>query len=64
MSLTTDLLKEFEGQISALELIPSDGGRFEVSVNGELIYSKLATGRHATTSEVIEAVRARVKPAN
>ena len=26
-----------------MTLIPSDGGRFELSVNGELVYSKLAT---------------------
>ena len=57
MSLATELLKEFESQIASLELVPSDGGRFEVSVNGELIYSKLATGRHATTGEVNQSVR-------
>jgi len=32
--------------------VPSEGGRFEVSVNGELIYSKLATQRHAEPGEV------------
>lgn len=60
MSLATELLKEFESQIASLELVPSDGGRFEVSVNGELIFSKLAIGRHATTGEVIQSVRGMV----
>ena len=26
-----------------MTLIPSDGGRFELTVNGKLVYSKLAT---------------------
>ena len=30
--------------IKSLTLIPSDGGAFEVIVNGEKIHSKLATG--------------------
>jgi selenoprotein W-related protein len=40
-------------------LIPSDGGRFEVTVDGELIYSKLATGRHPSESEIADLVQAR-----
>ena len=53
MSLANDLLKEFEHLIETLTLVPSDGGRFEVSVNGKLIYSKLETKRHAQPGEVI-----------
>lgn len=33
-------------------MLPSDGGRFEVSVNDKLIYSKLQTLRHAEPGEV------------
>ncbi|RMF49367.1 MAG: SelT/SelW/SelH family protein [Anaerolineae bacterium] len=50
--MTAELLKEFEADIASLTLIPSDGGRFEVSVNGELLYSKLQTKRHAEPGEV------------
>jgi selenoprotein W-related protein len=39
--------------IESVTLIPSDGGRFEVSVNGKLIYSKLQTKRHAESGEVV-----------
>ena len=53
MSLEKDLLKEFEHVIESITLIPSDGGRFEVSVNGTLIYSKLQTKRHAEPGEVV-----------
>jgi selenoprotein W-related protein len=50
--LTAELIKNFESEIDQISLIPSDGGRFEVVVNGDLLYSKLATGRHANPGEV------------
>ena len=52
-----DLLSTFEPDIESLTLIPSVGGRFEVKVNGRLLYSKLQTGRHADKGEVVELVR-------
>jgi len=60
--LTGELLRAFETEIQSLELIPSSGGVFEVEVNGQLIYSKKATGRHAGTSEVVELVRPLANP--
>jgi selenoprotein W-related protein len=56
VSLEKDLLKEFEHVIESVALIPSDGGRFEVSVNEKLIYSKLQTKRHAEAGEVVGLV--------
>jgi selenoprotein W-related protein len=50
-------LKEFEFQIEGFNLVPSDGGRFEVSINGDLIYSKLATKRHAEPGEVLRLAK-------
>jgi selenoprotein W-related protein len=41
------------------ELIKSGGGAFEVRVNGELIYSKLSTGRFPANDEITEMLRAR-----
>ena len=38
------------------ELIPSGGGAFEVIVDGRLVYSKKATGRHCTEEEVFDAI--------
>jgi len=51
-----DLLKGYEHAIESVTLIPSDGGRFEVSVNGKLIYSKLQTKRHAEAGEVVNLI--------
>jgi selenoprotein W-related protein len=53
VSLANELLRSFEPDIESLTLIPSDGGCFEVSVNGKLVYSKLQTKRHAEPGEVI-----------
>jgi len=39
--------------IEAITLTPSDGGRFEVSVNGKLVFSKLQSKRHAEAGEVV-----------
>jgi selenoprotein W-related protein len=53
VSLAGELLKHFEHLIESLKLVPSDGGRFEVTVNEQLVYSKLKTNRHAQPGEVI-----------
>ena len=57
MSLTDELLKHYEHLIEEIKLVPSDGGRFEVSVNGQVLYSKLVTHRHAEPGEVLGLVR-------
>jgi selenoprotein W-related protein len=53
VSLAEELLKEYEHVIEGVILTPSDGGRFEVSVNGKFIYSKLQTKRHAEAGEIL-----------
>lgn len=40
--------------------MPSRGGVFEVTLDGELIYSKKATGRHPDHDELLRRVRERV----
>jgi selenoprotein W-related protein len=57
VSLAGDLVREFEAEIESLELLPSDGGRFEVHVNGGLVFSKKQLGRHAEAGEVVDLVR-------
>ena len=57
MSLIDELLKHYEHLIETITLVPSDGGKFEVSVNGQLLYSKLETHRHAEPGEVLGLVR-------
>lgn len=56
-----ELLRTFEPDIQTFTLVPSDGGKFEVSVNERLLYSKLQTNRHAEEGEILQLVREYVK---
>jgi selT/selW/selH-like putative selenoprotein len=40
--------------IASLRLLPSGGGRFEVTADDQLIYSKKAEGRHAAPGEIAQ----------
>ena len=55
--MTGELLNNFEPEIESITLVPSDGGRYEVTINDTLVYSKLHTGRHAETGEVAGLIR-------
>jgi predicted Rdx family selenoprotein len=46
--------------IEQIILVPSSGGRYEITVDDELIYSKAATGQHTTNDYIIELVRKRL----
>ncbi len=46
--------------IEEIVLLPSGGGRFEVTVDGELIYSKAATGQHPSNDQIIADVQGRL----
>lgn len=52
-----ELLRALEYTIESITLIPADGGKFEVTVNGDLVYSKLKTLRHPEPGEVLDLVR-------
>ena len=54
------ILKDHESQIESLTLIPSDGGKFEVEMDGELIYSKQETNRHTDPPEILRLFRERI----
>jgi selenoprotein W-related protein len=47
--------------VRSWQLIPSSGGRYEITVNGELIWSKKALGRHAEPGEVKAAIVAKME---
>jgi selenoprotein W-related protein len=56
VSLANDLLNHFEAEIENITLVPSNGSRFEVTINNSLLYSKLQTGRHPNPGEVLGLV--------
>jgi selenoprotein W-related protein len=48
--------REIEAYVRSFKLIPGTGGVFEVTVNGDLVFSKKQLGRHAEPGEVRSAV--------
>jgi selenoprotein W-related protein len=54
--LASRLLSELKQKIAGLELQPSGGGCFEVTVDGKLIYSKLETGEFPDEEEILAKV--------
>ena len=48
------------GRTFTVVLVPGEKGVYDVTVEGELIYSKHQTGRHAEWEEVAEQLRTRV----
>lgn len=62
MRAAEDLLGSYQHRIDGLTLVPGPKGIFDVSVNGDLIFSKYAAGRHAEPGELLESFRAIVGP--
>ena len=51
------LLKDkYKDSLEDVKLVPSSGGAFEVSLDGDLIYSKLKTGRFPGEKEVTDPI--------
>jgi len=53
VSAVTDLLSNYQHVIDDLRLIMGSKGVFDVTVDGEMLYSKHETGRHAEDGEVL-----------
>jgi selenoprotein W-related protein len=60
--LTDEVLEGWGPHIASLELVPSRGGVFEVTLDGELVFSKATLGRHAEPGEVASLLRDRLGP--
>ena len=58
--MVDEILSEIQHDVQSLNLIPSKGGRFEWTVNGDLVYSKKATGRYPTAQDLKEAIYAKL----
>jgi len=56
VSLTEKILGALKTEVSALELVPSYGGVFEVSRDGRKVFSKKETGRFPEWDEIRAAL--------
>ncbi len=54
MSAASDLLTNYQHIIESLTLTTGSKGVFDVVVDGEMLYSKARTGRHAEPGEVLD----------
>ena len=54
--MASQLLTQLKQKIAGLELEPSGGGCFELTIDGKLIYSKLETGSFPDEAELVAQV--------
>jgi selenoprotein W-related protein len=58
--LASKVLTQFKQKLAGLELQPSKGGCFEITVDGELIYSKLTTDQFPNEDEIVQEIAHRL----
>lgn len=63
LDLTQEIIgeRELEHYIASWTLIPASHGVFEVEINGDLVFSKKALGRHAEPGEIRSMIAAKVE---
>ena len=57
------MLTHYEPLIQRLTLVPADGGRFEVRVDGALVFSKKESQRHIEPGEGVRLLAERAQQA-
>ncbi len=57
--MASRILTEWKQKVTSLELVPSGGGCFEIEVDGNLIYSKLATGSFPEEDAILQQLKQR-----
>jgi predicted Rdx family selenoprotein len=51
------ILETYGDRTAELTLVPAHGGRFEVTVDSMVLFSKAALHRHADPNEVLAAIQ-------
>ena len=60
--LAQELLTTFEQDLYSVSLKPGSGGIFEISLNGQLIFSRKEAGRFPEAKEVKQLIRDCIDP--
>jgi selenoprotein W-related protein len=60
LDLAKALMLEFGARLSSIELIPWEGGTFDVSLDGDLLHSMTREGGFPKPATITDAVRARL----
>ena len=64
LALTETLMKTFNHQLTAIELVPWYEGSFDVAVDGQLVHSMYRDGGFPEHSKVVDAVKAQLAKAS
>ena len=59
MSAANDLLTNYQHVIDDLTLVMGSKGIYDIEIDGDMLYSKQKTGRHANTGEVLQLFESR-----
>lgn len=60
--LAQELLTTFEQDIYSVSLRPGTGGIFEITLNGQMLFSRKAAGRFPEAKEIKQLIRDRIDP--
>jgi len=60
--IAQELLMTFPDELSAVCLLPGDGGIFEIHLDGKQLFSRKVAGRFPETSEIKQMIRDRIAP--
>ena len=63
MSLAGEVLSRWAPIMRAVELVSASNGRFDISLDGELVFSKKASGRFPKPGEVAGHFEKKLGPA-
>ncbi len=61
--LAQELLTTFEQDLAAVSLVPDTGGKFEVHLDGQMIFSRKDQGRFPESKELKQLIRDVIDPA-
>lgn len=62
MSLAAEVLSGWAPIFRSVRLVTGEKGRFEVTLDGELVFSKSTLGRHAEKGEIFRTFQDRLGP--
>ena len=61
--MAQELLSTFDGELEAVTLRPGSGGVYDITLDGELLWSRKAEGRFPDIVELKQRLRDRIDPA-